>query len=280
MSEYVNSEAPWQEVAGPAVAPSGVEPVADPMSQVDINRIRDDYLEDLNRGTDFTTVPIPGVRDEFGRTAEVTVPLPWSESRRREQAARLERWGQAQDRLGARLLAGRAAELRRELADLTEEGRQYARQLLTIPTDEDANTYTYETYSHPLDDLDNQRHRGDGSWTQRVSALRRRLEAFDSQLDLDGYEVARDFYRRNPAAAQAARDMLFGGEEIELGPEFTAADFEVEPLEMNQLVHRTQKMIDEREKVRRSLYERDMIRTDGTPIDPNTWTALKNHRQI
>jgi hypothetical protein len=289
MSQYANTEAAFREVGGPEVAPWSPTPgsdarppvgvgqrgVADPAPMVDINRIRDDFMEELNRGADNITVPVPGVYTDSGKTAEVTVPLPWSDSRRKEQTARLERWLAYQERLGQGLFAGEAATIQQQLDELTEEGRRYEQALRELPeTEEDAGTYSYESYSHPLDDLDRERHRAENSWTRRVAQLNERLDEHLGQLELGAYNRARVFYMMNPAAAQRARDILFGADDFELPSEEAVPA--IEPLDLNLMVHRTQKMVNKREKVRRSLYERDMIRTDGTPVDTNTYPAFRD----
>jgi len=180
-----------------------------------------------------------------------------------------------QDRLGAGIAADRAAQLREELAELEAEGREYVNRLHEIPQDEaDASSYSYESYSHPLDDLDMRRHRGESSWTKRVEDLNRRISDHDTQLEMNGYDHAREFYRRNPHAAQRARDMLFGTEDIELPPEATVPT--VEPLELNRLVARSQTMVNKREVTRRALYDRDNIRTEGTPIDLDKYPAFRD----
>jgi hypothetical protein len=291
MSEFTNTEAPWQEVAGPEATPWSPTPgsdahpavgsvslgVAEIPPQIDIDRIRDDFAQSLNEGVDHTTVPVPGVTTDSGKPATATVPVPWSDSRKKQQAARLQRWMDAQDRLGAGIAADEAAQLQRELTELTAEGQTYVNTLHTIPgAEEDATSYTYESYSHPLDDLDVRRHRAADSWTRRVEAFRQRLAAHEARLELSGYEIARQFYMRNPAAAERAREALFGSEELELPPEVAVPS--IEPLELNQTVHRSQKMTDEREKVRRALYERDMIRTNGTPIDTNAYPAFRDRQ--
>jgi len=290
MSEHANTEMPFVEVGGPEIAPWSPTPgsdahppvgstspgVAESPPQIDIQRIADDFRRDLDRGADNITVPIPNVTTDAGKPATLTVPLPWSDSRRKAQRARLDRWMDAQNRLGVAIAADEASELRRELEALTAEGQSYVNRLQEIPQDEeDASTYSYESYSHPLDDIDRPRHRAENSWTRRVEAFNQRLEEHEALLEAaNGYELARRFYMRNPAAAERARDTLFGSEELELPPEVPIPT--LEPLELGRLVHRSQKMVDKREKVRRALYERDSIRTEGTPIDLDKYPAFRD----
>jgi hypothetical protein len=78
----------------------------------------------------------------------------------------------------------------------------------------------------------------------------------------------------NHQAAQRARDMLFGREEIELPPEVTPPI--LSPGDLSALVSRTQKMVNKREKVRRALHERDQLRTDGTPVNTSAYPAFRH----